>query len=482
MKEEILRLERVTQIVDGVTLLDNFNLHIFKGEIMGLVCINAHGQEALLQLLCQNVPIHYGHVYFQETPVNNYEHSSMSMNRVAVIEKRSRLVEDLTVADNIFVLRRGFRKYLINNKKLNAQFELFAEELGISISGDVLVSQLSFFEKCIVELLKAVVTGIKLIVIRDVSNFISAADLKKIHDLIRYYSKQGISFLYICNHYEEAIKICDRISIMENEKVVKVLDKREYRDEIFTPYTLDFSHIDSPSISKAGRDGVLKFQNVSTENIRNMNFTIEKGECAVFLDMNNTVLTDMVQLMLSEIRPSSGKILLGGINCTGKQIDLKKSVCIIQENPINSMIFKEMSYIDNLCFLMDKKLPNLWLNKNFKKSIIQEYEPLIGEDIYAGDIADLMPVSLYNLIYYRVHLYNPEVVLCVQPFSGADMYLRHHLLELINQLRKKKISVIILAVSLSDALAVADRLMVIEQGELRKEYNSHEFHFFRASQ
>jgi ribose transport system ATP-binding protein len=46
MKNEIIRLERVTQIVDEVTLLDQLNLHIFQGEIMGLVCINAQGLEA----------------------------------------------------------------------------------------------------------------------------------------------------------------------------------------------------------------------------------------------------------------------------------------------------------------------------------------------------------------------------------------------------------------------------------------------------
>jgi ribose transport system ATP-binding protein len=89
---------------------------------------------------------------------------------------------------------------------------------------------------------------------------------------------------------------------------------------------------------------------------------------------------------------------------------------------------------------------------------------------------------LYNLVYYRVHLYNPKVVFCMQPFSDADMYLRHHLIQLIDRLRKKNITVIILAVSISDSLVVADRLMVVEQGKLKNEYHSEKFHYFRASQ
>lgn len=481
MKEEVFRLERVTQIVDGITLLDNFSMHIFKGEIMGLVCINAHGKEALINLLCQNIPIHYGHIYFQEKLVNNYEHSSMSMNPVAVIEKQSWLVEDLTVADNIFVLRKGFKKCIINPRTLNAQFRRFTEEIEIDIDPGEPVSDLSFFEKCVVELLKAVVAGAKLIIFRDMSNFISAAELKKIHALMRHYSKRGLSFLYICNHHEEAFEICDRISIMENGKVLKVLSKKDFRCEMIAPYTLDFSRIESIPARKTSMDGILKFENVVTENIKDMSFTVEKGECVVFLDINNTALSDMIKLMMGEIRPVSGNILLDGQPFAGKDSGLKNEVCIIQENPIQSMLFGEMSYIDNLCFLLDKKQPHLWMNKNVKRSVMQEYEPLIGEDIYASDISDLSLFSLYNLVYYRIHLYHPDAVFCVQPFSGADMYLRRHIVELINQLRKKRITVIILAVNIADSLVVADRLMVIEQGRLRKEYRSEEFHFFRES-
>ena len=186
MKQEILRLERVTRITDGVTQLDNMNLHIFQGENMGLECINSHGKEALVRLICQNLPIHYGYVYFQEQLVNNYEHSSMGMNRVSDIEQRSRLVEDLTVADNIFVLRRGFKKYLIEPRVLERQLRRFTDDFGVEIDAGAPVSQLSFFEKCVVELLRAVVTGVKLVVIRDISNFISAADLVKIHRLLRH--------------------------------------------------------------------------------------------------------------------------------------------------------------------------------------------------------------------------------------------------------------------------------------------------------
>ena len=116
------------------------------------------------------------------------------------------------------------------------------------------------------------------------------------------------------------------------------------------------------------------------------------------------------------------------------------------------------------------------MSRRIKRSILREYEPLIGADIHAQDITHLSPYSLYNLVYYRIHLYHPKVVFLMQPFAGADMYLRRHLIHLINQLRERKITVVILAVSLSDSLLVADRLLMFEDGHLRKEYLRDEFH------
>ena len=275
MKNEILRLERVTAIQDEVTLLDNFNLHIFQGEIMGLVCINANGKEALIQLISQNLPIHYGRVYFNEVLVNNYQHSPMTMNKVAVIEQKSKLIEDLSVADNVFVLRRGFKKYRINPRVLNKQLRQFVQEIEPDIDGNGLVANLSPYEKCVVELLRAVIMGAKLIVIMDISNCIGAADLVKFHTLLRHYCGQGFSFLYICNHHEEAFKICTRMSLMKDGKILRVFNRDEFQNDNMAPYYIgQFADLTKPAVRRQNEKGILTFQDVCTDNLKHMTFSV----------------------------------------------------------------------------------------------------------------------------------------------------------------------------------------------------------------
>lgn len=483
MKTEILRLERVTTIKDEVTLLDNFNMHIFKSEIMGLVDLNANGKESLIQLIIQNSPIHYGRVYFNEVLVNNYQHSTLTMNKVAIIEQKSRLIEDLTVADNVFVLRRGFKKYFISPRVLNEQLKLFTEEGGIDIDGSELVANLTPYEKCVVELLRAVVLGAKLIVVRDISNSVSTSDLVKFHKLLRYYCQKGFSFLYICNHHEEAFKICTKLSIMKDGKILKVFENNEFQDQNLLPYYIGtFSNVTKVKVNHFSEKGILTFQNVCTDNLKNMTFTIVKGECTAILDMDNTALSDIMQLMNGNMRKQSGAIFFENTIYTEKKARraIANGVAFIEEDPIKTMLFKEMSYIDNLCFLVDKKQNPVRLGKRIIKSIIHEYEPIVGKDIYESNIMNLKLKSLYDLIYNRIHLCNPKIIFCVQPFAGADMYLRRHIIDLINQFKKKKITVIVLGVRLADSLVIADKLIILEKGEFTSEYPSSQFQLFRS--
>jgi ribose transport system ATP-binding protein len=502
MRQEILRLEKVITAENDVILLNHFNLHIFRGEIMGLIAINQHGLESLIELICRNVPLYYGSVYFCEQLVNSYARSSLARNKVEVIEKQFSLIENLTVADNIYVMRRGFKKYIINSKILNSQFKMFAMDAGVNLHGEQQVQGLTYYEKCIVELLKAIIGGVKLIIIRDISNFISTTDLIKFHKLMQTYTDLGVSFLYICSHHQEAFSICDKICLMENGKALKVLGKDEFIEEKILPFTNEFYknyhdrqalpqwlndfpwvYRGKTAISGGGfnnekpqqpfknQQQVLEFCNVSSGNIHNLTFNIKAGECVMLLDKNNTVYIDILALMNSERKPGQGQILLNGETLTKKAI---QTLGFIPEKPIQNLLFKEMSYFDNMCFTSDKKLRPFWMRKAIKKSVIKEYEPIIGPDILARDITKLSVQSLYSLVYYRIHLQNPEVAVCVNPFFEGDMSMRLQIRNLIKMLLDKKIAVLILAVNLSDSLLIADRLLVLENGTLINELYSGE--------
>jgi len=482
MIEEVLRVEHVTKKVDGILRLDNIHFNLYKGEILGMIPLNSHGIKELMSLLTQNSPLDMGRIYLNGELVNYYEHSNLGINKVEIIDVNTRLVEDLTVADNIFVLSRNYGGSIISSKKLYEETELLLSEFDIRIRTDDLVMKLDSFERSIIELIKYVKSDTSLIIINEISSYLSTTELQKFHALMRHFSdRDGISFLYIANHHEEAFKICERIALMEDGRVVKILDEEAFQDENIQPYIISFDHpylrenedVDGPS-------GILEFKSVFSGPLEHLSLKIRQGECVTILDIDNFSIEEILLLIRGRKISRGGAILYGGSPLIYKKGEdfIEKEIAIIEENPKETMIFKDMSYFDNLTFLLDRKLNRSLMPRRMKKSIREEYFEYLGTDLDKKYMRDVGTRSSYSLVYHRIHLFSPKIVFLIQPFSNADMYLRAHIITLINFLRKKGITVVILAVSIQDSLSVSDRLLTIEKGAFIREFKKEDFYRF----
>jgi ribose transport system ATP-binding protein len=471
MKKELLWLDRITMYRENVRLLDSLSMHLFVGEILGLIPINAQGLEELLDLIKYNGPIHYGYVWFFERVVNDYRWKRSTANPVAVIEKRSRLIGSMSVTDNIFVVRGCMKKYLINDGVLSDQLERLCEGLNISIPPHEPVERLPFFTRWLVELLKAVVAGARLIIIRDISNVASPVDLSRIHRVIRYYASLGLSFLYVCNHHEEVFPLCNRTVLMEDGKILKTLRADQMNNDLMRRFPQGFVHfIDNDSLQKAtekrrAEKPVLEVRNLCRETIKDLSLSLFAGECLILLDLDNSLLPPVLALWRDRKAPEKGSIRVAGRPFQ----KARRLFAFIDEKPTHSNLFADMSYLDNLCFLADDRLPFFWTKRRYLRSIRREYLPLIGPVIDAPSLAGLSLHDLYELVYHRILLQKPRLVFCVQPFAGIDMYQRLRIIQLLDLLRQRGIAVLILAVSLSDSLQVADRLLVVKNGRAVRE-------------
>lgn len=200
------------------------------------------------------------------------------------------------------------------------------------------------------------------------------------------------------------------------------------------------------------------------------------------LDTDNTSLPDLLGLMKGCLRAQSGKVLFREkvFSQAYARRGVANGVAFIEENPVQSMLFPQMTYLQNLCFLVGEKANPLPLSRRVLKSVVREYGPVVGDDINETDLSNLRLQALYDLVYYRIQLCSPTMVFCVQPFAGADMYLRRHVIELINRLKAKGITVVIPSVNIADSLVIADRLLLLEKGHVLGDYPRSEFYRFHS--
>lgn len=142
---------------------------------------------------------------------------------------------------------------------------------------------------------------------------------------------------------------------------------------------------------------------------------------------------------------------------------------------METMLFYSMSYMDNLCFNLDHRFPRIWLSKGIRRSIREEYAPVLGAEVFDKRIDELTSRQKYDLVFTRLLLQRPRVVFFIHPFKKAEVSIRSHLWELMERLLEKDIAVVILAVNLADSLALADRLVRLRQGTVQEVYRREDF-------
>lgn len=479
MKREALRLDRVTLLEEDSPLLDHLSLHIFEGEIFGLVCLNAHGKQALLRLLEQNIPLHYGFVYMREKQVNTYEKSDYSYNKVAYIGHSTGLIDNLTVAENIFVVRRGYQKWMVNRRVLDRQVRRISEETGILLAPDRYVRELSFYDRFVTAAMKAYITGVRLVVVENLGHYLNPSDLRAFHRVMRTLAAKGMSFLYLRNRHDELFSCCDRAAIMEDGRILGVLDRsrmnektmRSYAEPLFRRRVREGRQ---PSLSDEGQKCLLSLRRVACERVRDLSFDLKEGESLVLQDGDGWVIRDIMKLLSGRAAPQAGEVLF---DRAPLEDELRRPgrIAFIDENPAESMIFPGLSVLDNLCFTADRKLPSIWRSARIRKSVQREYAYLLDKADFARDIMSLPVRARLDIVYHRVLLQRPRLVVCAQPFAQTDLYLRAHILDLFQRIRSENIAMLILTVNLPDALAVADRLLLSERGCIKGAFSKSEF-------
>ena len=460
MKQEVLRLERVTYRVDGINILDQFSFHIARGEILGLQPLDNDGLDELLDIVQNNPPLYFGFVYYMENCVNTWRENHRTKNRVTVIGSQSSLVKGMDVVTNIFVLRPGFRQELIHKDLLARQLEPFFADIGVSIDPGILVDHLSAFERMVVEILRAVVAGHHLIILREIGSVVSENDLEQLHKIMRHYAKKGFSFLYISPHYEEIRQVCTRMALMQGAAIQMVRSERDIRQGISVMYYREYyDHVTQRIRSRERMDPripLLEVKNISGDYLDRFHFSLYKGECLIFQNLDMAIHQELTAILSGDDDRNHADMSLDGRQIRGFHT---REIAYVREDPAKTMIFGDMSALENICLALDSRVPSVWRRQGIRKAVREEYVRLFGDDIIDRDVNALTQAERIQLVYCRILFQHPRVVFLEQPYKNADVRLRFQIYSLQEMLLKRGVSIVILALNIADGLTLADRLV-----------------------
>lgn len=467
MRREVLRMERVTCIRHGRETLNNFNFQLFEGEVMGLVPLDSYGLDEFIDCMCNNRQLLYGRIYIRERLVNTYAVRPRTKNNVYSILKDENLIQGLPAADNIFLIREGYRGFFIDDTLIQKQLKRLLGEVGMDISIKKKVKELTVFEKYIIEIIKAAVGKADVVILRDIGSSLHPEEMEKLEKIVRSYADKGLSFIYISTRTEELAQLCDRASLMSRGRIIKILEHDKIRENLeghyFFPYQLLKEN--ESDIREEGQK-IFRCENIWHNSIQNMSFDVEKGECLLIHNYNDLDWNDFLSLLSGE-KPQKGRIWWEG----RKKKNAKRDIAIILENPAETMLYSQMSYEDNLCLHLDHRIGNLWWSRNKRRSIVKE---ITGREI-TGRVKDLSLREKYELVYNKIMLQNPRIIFCMFPYRNVDIKTRQLTNKFLQKYLAAGIAVVIITLDMRDGAAIADRILLFGKNQSRMIFGKEEF-------
>jgi len=449
----------ITANTDGSNL-DGFHLRICEHEIVGLIPINHFGVNMLIRLLQKNLPLQHGQIYLNQALVNDWQWSHENANNVYLLNHESKLINSISVVENVFVFNRYcFQKKLFRTvgrrSLMNRRFKWICEELGVHIRPWSHCENLTQFERCSVELMRAIEQGVHLIVVHGIDDLLSVKDLDRFIQMLSQLAKQKITILYIGGNWTRMAEFCDRVVFMEDGRDIKTFDMSDCTAADLERFTDAFSHIKLAN-TLFSEAPYLRVEHTQTTFLPAFTFPLRRGECVLLYDEGKD--------LSKELDAYRWKNLFRFFDCSGagKPTRLTDSrALVVAKDPLHTMLFYDASYIDNLTFGMQHKTHMLVRNRKLCRSVMMEYAPLVGADITAKSLYSISRKSLYQLIYYRIMLLKPKLVFIIQPFYNLDLFLKEYTQQMIRELLKRGISVILVSNDLVDGPIVANRVIKI---------------------
>jgi simple sugar transport system ATP-binding protein len=225
--DDVLRVEHITKSFGPVVALRDVNLHLRKGEVLGLLGDNGAGKSTLMKIICGFEKPDGGRMFLRGEP---YEPKSVDHARslgVDTVYQDLALIDELSVFQNMFLRRERIRRPLpfLANRAMRAETREALDEIGINIPNlRSPVARLSGGQRQAIAVARTVHSASDILLLDEPLAAMGAKEGARILDLIQSLKESGdVSIVMVLHNYVHVLASCDRLNLIQDGVIA--LDK-----------------------------------------------------------------------------------------------------------------------------------------------------------------------------------------------------------------------------------------------------------------
>ena len=484
ISQPILELHQINKSFGHVQANKDISLIVNKGDIHGIIGENGAGKSTLMSIVYGYYQADSGYIKINDKKIKIKSPHESILSGIGMVHQHFMLVENFTVVENIIL---GFEGEFVFGEKLDqAKKSLIklCEDYSLKIDLDATISDLSVGFRQRVEILKALYRGAEILILDEPTGVLTPQEVDELFKILRSLKEQGKTIILITHKLNEIVALTDRVTVMRLGEIVGETNTGDTTKDQLAEMMVGRSvllRIDKrkPNIG----DTIFEVKNINVKDnldvmrVKNVSFELRKGEILGVAGVTGNGQTELLEALSGIRQVDSGEIKLFGNTISSKNIFVsprklrEQDVAHVPEDRQRMGLVTEFNASENLIFGYHHQLPfsksSIMMGKtiyNHSKKIMQEYDvrpqsPFLKTSNFSGG-------NQQKIILTRELNKDPKVLLVGQPTRGVDIGAIEFIHQRIIDMRDKGVAVLLVSVELDEILSLADRIVVMFDGEL----------------
>jgi ABC-type sugar transport system ATPase subunit len=226
-EDDVLRLEHVAKRFGPVTALRDINLHLRKGEVLGLLGDNGAGKSTLMKIICGFQRPDEGTMTLRGEPYAPHSVDQARKLGIDAVYQDLALIDELTVYQNMFLNRERRLRSLpfMDNGLMRREARAALDDIGVNIPRiNVPVARLSGGQRQAIAVARTVHSEADILLLDEPLAAMGAKEGALILDLIARIKREGrVSMIMVLHNYVHVLTACDRVNLIQDGRIT--LDK-----------------------------------------------------------------------------------------------------------------------------------------------------------------------------------------------------------------------------------------------------------------
>ena len=488
MEEYALRMNHITKDFSGVRALDDVSFNVKAGEVHGLVGENGAGKSTLMKILSgvYGKGEYGGEIVLNDKPCSFKNVRDSESEGISIIYQELAMVSCLSLCENLFLgheIMKGAsidwdEQYLLTRKAF--------ERVGLDASPDALVESISVGKQQLVEIAKALVRNVKLLILDEPTAALTEEEISKLFAILSDLKAEGITIIFISHKLNEVLSICDTITVLRDGRTIETIPRSEEVTErrlIRLMVDRELTQRFPEKTNVIGNEVAFEIKNWTVYNpqyvdrkvVDGASLFVKRGEIVGISGLMGSGRTELATSVFGRVYGAkiSGELLLEGKPVTLRSPGqaLRQGLCYLTEDRKEKGLVTIFDVKTNISMANLDKITgaNRLIDEDEETRIAEEFRtslriktPNVEQVIVNLSGGNQQKVSLGKALNVE-----PTVLIVDEPTRGIDVGAKYEIYVILNEIATRGASVIMISSEMPELIGVCDRIYVMHKGRIK---------------